>query len=466
MKRDVERNLSEANHTAQKESGEATTRGSSTKLRLLLHCLLLMGACLAVLPSHALCSDQPDASPASTSAAQSAAVARITKRPATVADSIQMTRLGDQSYTDGVPSKGIVAKFSPDGKQFVVILKKGNLQANTNEYSLVLFQTAEAFQAPAPQVLVSLASSSNRPAINNVLWLGVNDTILFLGESPGEQTALYSLKCSSKELKKLTDHPTYLTSFVTNGGGGAIVFSAKNPVATFLTDSAARDGIVVTSEDVTDLIRGSVGGQELDNDTLFIQQLGRETETRVTTLGTTGRGFPPAMSLSPDGKYLLLQTMATHVSATWRQYEDKFLQLVIGNTGPAGSATTVYQYELVDMSTGASQALFDAPIGGGFGSEMAWSTDSKSVIVSYVHLPLNVEDASEVALRKAHTFLVEFKIPSRQFVVVSSEDLKLVNWDRKTGYVACDVGQSDSSEGKATPKVYFRKNGETWSKAS
>ena len=160
-----------------------------------------------------------------------------------------MTRLGDPSYTDGGTSKGIVAKFSPDGKHFVVILKKGNLEANTNEYSLVLFQTAEVFQSPEPQVLVSLASSSNRPAIDNVLWLDDNDTILFLGERPGEQTQLYSLKCSSKELTKLTSHATNLTSFVTTASGEVIVYAAKNPVSTFLTESVARKGIAVTNED-------------------------------------------------------------------------------------------------------------------------------------------------------------------------------------------------------------------------
>src|SRR5260370_36050212 len=188
----------------------------------------------------------------STSTAQSTALAVLKKRPVTVADSIQMNRLGDLSYTNGESSKGIVAKFSPDGKHFVVILKKGNLEANTNEYSLVLFETSAVFQSPEPQVLVSLASSSNWPAIENVLWLGDNDTILFLGERPGEQTQLYSLRCSSKKLTKLTNSATYMTSFVTTASSGVIVYTAKNPVATFLTDSAARNGIAVTGELVTD----------------------------------------------------------------------------------------------------------------------------------------------------------------------------------------------------------------------
>src|SRR5208282_524748 len=190
----------------------------------------------------------------STSTAQSAAVAGPTKRNVTVADSIQMTRLGDSLYTYGVPSKGIVAKFSPDGKQFVVILKKGNLETNSNEYSLVLFQSVDVFHSPAPRVLVSLASSSNRPAIDNVRWLADNDTILFLGEHPSEQTQLYSVKCSSNELKRLTSSATYLTRFVTTASGEKIAYAAKNPIAPFLTESALRKGIAVTNEEVTRLI--------------------------------------------------------------------------------------------------------------------------------------------------------------------------------------------------------------------
>jgi hypothetical protein len=137
------------------------------------------------------------------------------------------------------------------------------------------------------------------------------------------------------------------------------------------------------------------------------------------------------MSLSPDGTHLILQTEATHVANTWGEYEDQFLQSSMRQSGPPGAHTNIFQYELVDTITGASQVLFDAPIPT-LGSEMAWSPDSKSVVVSDVYLPLNVDDPAERELRKAHTFLVEFKIPSRQFVKVSRDDLRLLNWDPKT----------------------------------
>jgi dipeptidyl aminopeptidase/acylaminoacyl peptidase len=427
-------------------------------------CVFLMGGTLPVCCRYVYCSGQPAKRPAgSTSAAQSTTAGQA-KRPVTVADSIQMTRLGDVRYTEGASSKGIAAKFSPDGKQFVVILKKGDLEANSNEYSLVLFETAEVFHSPRPRVLVSLSSSSNDPAIDNVRWLDDNDTILFLGGRPGEPTQLFSLKCSSKELKKLTSSATSLTSFATTASGEEFVYAAKNPGTNFLTESIKRQGLAVTNESVTDLIRGSSGGGEVDDVTLYFKRVNKETITRITSNGLLQSLFNE-MSLSPDGAHLLVQTEATHVSSAWGEYDDKFLKLATRHATAKGGHTNIYQYELVNTDTGTSQVVFDAPIASD-GSEMAWSPDSKSVVVSDVYLPLGVDDPAERELRKAHTFLVETKISSLQFVKISQEDLKLVNWDPKTDLVACDVGRIDSLQGKTTPKAYFRKSGETWSKAS
>jgi len=440
------------------EPGRGSIRMRLIRHRLLLSILLMGSSHLAVYRNPAFGNNQPG-SPVT---AQNTA-GTPTKRPVTVADSIEMTRLGDPIYTEGALSNGIVAKYSPNGKRFVVVLKKGNLEANTNEYSLVLFQTAEVFQSPKPQVLVSMASSSNRPGIDNVLWLDDNDTILFLGENPGETAALYSLKCSSRALIRLTNHATNITSFVATANGQVIVYASESPVATFLTESVARKGLAVANELVTDLIRESHGGNENDNHYLFIKRLGEDSETRIVIHGQVADR--PPMSLSPDGAHLLLQTEAAHVSNTWNEYEDQYLNWFTRHPAPDEGHTSILQYQLVDAVTGASQVLLDAPIAI-VGSEMAWSPDSKSVVVSDVFLPLNVADQAERALRKAHTFLVEFKIPSREFVKISDEDLRLLSWDPKTGYVACDIGRIDSVNGKVTPKAYFQKKGGGWSRSS
>jgi hypothetical protein len=96
------------------------------------------------------------------------------KRRATVADSIEMTRIAGSSsshnrYTGA--SSSDFAVFSPNGKQFVVVVKRGNIAKNTNDYSMLLFQTGRIFEAPVPKTAASFSSSSNREGINNPQWL-------------------------------------------------------------------------------------------------------------------------------------------------------------------------------------------------------------------------------------------------------------------------------------------------------
>jgi hypothetical protein len=386
------------------------------------------------------------------------------KLPVTVADFIQMTRLGDPQYNAGAASKGLVAKFSPDGKRFVVVLRRGNLETNTNEYSLILFETDEVFHSPNPRVLLSMSSSSNRPAIQNVVWIDDNDTILFLGEHAGETTQLYSLKCGSKELKKLSNHATNLTSFVAPPNGAEIVFAAESPELPFVNEHSARQGINVTSEVLSDLIAGKHGGAD-DSYTLFIKQAGSETETRITT---DGRVLDNEMSLSPDGLRLVLKTEATRVPDIWTEYDDQMLKAARHPASGQGATRSIFQYEMVDLATGRGSLLLDAPISPLGGSEVAWSPDSQSVVVSDTYLPLNIDDAAERARRRAHTFLAEVKISSRQLVKISDENLRLIDWDAKTNDVVCDVGRIDSLNGKTTPKTYFRKSNDndTWSRSS
>jgi len=388
----------------------------------------------------------------------------LVKRAVTVADSIQMTRLGDPDYIGGAPSKGRVAKFSPDGKYFLVVLTKGNLEANTNEYSLVLFQTADVFQSPKPRVLVTMSSSSNRPGIDNVHWLDDSDTILFLGERPGENTQLYTLKRSATELAIRTSSATNLTSFVSTDNGAVVVYAARNLISSLLTPSVSRKGIAVRGEDVTDLIKGSYGGDDDDDHSLFIKRLGKESEIKITLHGRVRSDYLKA-SLSPDGAHLLVQTEVRRVANTWSEYEDRFLKLKTGRPFANEALTNIFQYELVDTTTGVSQVLVDAPISS-LGSEMAWSPDSESVVVSGQYLPLNVDNLAERLLRKSHSFLVEFKLSSPKFIEISDEDLRLVNWDSRTGYVECDVGTIDSLRKEATAKAYFQKSGNSWSKVN
>src|SRR5207253_6514552 len=106
-----------------------------------------------------------------------------------------------------------LALFSPDGRRFIVLLKKGNLERNTVDYSVYLFETASVFNSPKPKLLLTMASSSNRTAIEKVKWLTDNKRIVFLGENPRELPQVYEFDVDTRHLEKLTRHSLEIANY-------------------------------------------------------------------------------------------------------------------------------------------------------------------------------------------------------------------------------------------------------------
>src|SRR5712671_2595222 len=80
-------------------------------------------ACLSTLASLSLC-----ATPG---------YAATHGRPVTVRDSISMRLVADSDYFAGYSLVGSVANFSGDARAFVVVVRRGNLNRNTNDYTLL-----------------------------------------------------------------------------------------------------------------------------------------------------------------------------------------------------------------------------------------------------------------------------------------------------------------------------------------
>src|SRR5882724_9725186 len=166
-------------------------------------------------------------------------------RPATVADAIEMTRTGDNDYLSSWDKSGNVALFSPNGAKFAFVTQKGDLKRDVNEYSIRVFDTASALTSPSSRIVATLASSSNRPAISQLKWLPDNDTLVFIGEQPGETPQIYRASCSTSRLDKLTNHPTAVVEFSMSDRGDAFTYLAEakgNPV---FSNEQRRRGFVV-----------------------------------------------------------------------------------------------------------------------------------------------------------------------------------------------------------------------------
>lgn len=382
------------------------------------------------------------------------------KRPVTVADVIAMTRVaesaGSNSWQEGAPIS------SPNGKHVAVVLRKGNLKRNTNVYSLFVLERNAVLRHPAKKLLVSFSSSSNRAAVKQLTWRSDNDSILFLGERPGQLTQLYEIRSSTRRLTRLTNHSTNVTSYSAAASGGTIVYATERPRRNLVAEDIRKHGFHVPENiDLSELIEGHILDGASDRYELFVRG---ERPGKYQPLKVSGRLLFPELRLfvSPDGKHLAIRTLVRQVDPSWKDYEDSVLQMVMNKNLPEGSVTFVERYELVDLERAAARALIDAPIGYS-GSELMWSPDSQSVIVTGVHLPLDVSEPKSREARQAGTFVAEVKIAGGEIIEVTDRNLKLVGWDPQTGLWKFETRQEHNKVGEPPPPEYFRKRQGAWS---
>ena len=378
-----------------------------------------------------------------------------TKRPVTVADAIEMTRLVDSQYSSGGSPSGFVAHFSPNNEKFVVVLRKGNLKENTNEFSLVLWKTSEIFVKPDPEIVLTLSSSSNREAIENVNWLD-NETISLLGEQPGQLQQVYTFNVSTHVLSRLTSSPSSVRAYTIVLGGKRLVFATETPAETLLTKEARKEGVRISGPDsLPDLIAGH--RTPSDRPELLLVN-----EERHCIPIHSKDPVSPYLSgeplLSPDGRYLLVRTQTMHVPEVWKEYTEPFLRHMMEETPPAGEPTRVERYELIDTFSGDAQVLLDAPIGV-YGSESAWAPDSHSIVLAGVYLPLADAQGEERKARRSSTFVVEVSVQHSQVLKIAGGNFRLLRWDGEGNYIDLATDRFSTSP---SPRVVYKKLGKGW----
>lgn len=376
------------------------------------------------------------------------------KRRITVKDTIEMTEFADRGYFLGGAPSSPVAIFSPDKKRFLIRLKKGNVERNVVEYRLLLYETREAFVPTAGKVLLTMSSSSNREAIQQVRWLD-NRTVTFLGEDVGTSPQVYRADIFTKQAVQLTQHPTAVVSYDISQRGQEIVYEAAPSARQVLsTKEVRRNGVVIASQTLDYLLND---GRERDDPRidreLYVQELGKKAR-RVPSLDFLTEYLP--LALSPDGRFAVLAAYVSDIPNQWAEYEDKVLHPYIVERRKPGSLSNVEQYMLVDTRRATIEPLLGAPKAW-LDEGVAWSRGGGFVMVSGTFLPLDSQNQSEDRERKEHPFVVEVEISSRQMRIISGDRLSISHWDE--GRQRITLGRA-SGTSKGLPEVFEKVGGE------
>ena len=384
---------------------------------------------------------------------------RNSRRPVSVADAVTMTTLSDERYFLGDSADGRVAQFSPDGKWFTVLLQKGDIEHNTNVYSLLLFQTGRAFESPKPVVLLSLASSSSHPAIAAPKWLPDNETLIFLCEKDGETAQVCTLNRGTGRLEQRTHHGTRVLSFDASYDGRSIVFLAEPP-ARVSRGVESKQAAVVTAQ-APDLVPRDDCNCPYHDPTeanqLFVQM--RDAPERRVEFSDFAFFFQP-ISVSPDGHYAVLPAAVTTVPGEWSGYTDPVIQRSVAEKRSVGTHSSLERYLLLETNTARIRPLINAPLEAAT-QGFAWGPDSQSAVVSGSFLPLETVDAAERSVREKASFVVEINVATGSFTKISDRRLEVTKWMQRGSRIVLH-----SPSDKANAPVVFEKAGGLWKEIS
>jgi dipeptidyl aminopeptidase/acylaminoacyl peptidase len=343
----------------------------------------------------------------------------IPRRPITVADTIGMTRLVEPRFSPDVSDDerdaNRLAHFSPDGKRFVFLLRKGDLKNDSNQFSLFLVETPAIFNSPKPRTLLTMASSSNRDAIRNVKWID-NDILAFIGEDPGEIPQVFTFDIKRRHLTRRTHSPTTVTGYDIRPDGSAILF-----VADPLPRKTQHEEVVIAGQALSEVLAGNDRDISPWHDSqLFLQQTGKLPSLIKIPAGDVIDPDCP-LSFSPNGRHALIGASVQHLPAAWLDYDDIGLfERTIAKPGEV-EPFSVNRYLLLDIQRRAISSLLDAPQLGF--PLIVWSPTGESVYLRRAHLSLDATNDAERRLRRSGHFDVEVSLPSRKYRKVAENDL-------------------------------------------
>jgi dipeptidyl aminopeptidase/acylaminoacyl peptidase len=376
------------------------------------------------------------------------------KTRVTVADAIAMTRIAGTPYPSYSP-KTDFALFSPNGKLFAIVISRGDLKNDANDYSLLVFRTNHLAAGSMPKALTTFASTSNRAGIASVTWRD-NDTLVFLGSERSDPTELYSIRYSTGRLTKLTDHRQSVVSYGFSENGGTLVYAANRPERPVITNKTLHYGFDVGSEWVSDIIRGTIADREPE---IFLT-----TRTRKDVPVRTKNPFDSGINdlfVAPNGRYVVVKTDTVDVPSVWREYDDAGIQSVFRRGLFNGRPSRILRYELINLRTGKSTVLLNSPTTY-WSQDVLWAPDSKSLLLCGTWLPLDAKAPAETEKRRANKFVVEIAVTGRWFTTISDQDLEPLDWDARTDIVRFRVRPKSPQAGVLPEIVYYRKSAGAW----
>jgi len=344
----------------------------------------------------------------------------------TVKDSIEMLR-----FSRDLGSGKSTVIFSPNKRYFATVTSRGVMQSDEIESTIWIFRSEAVkkyltthgdAEAPAPWSIAKFAAvptvdylASYESIVSDVQWLPNSSSILFLVRSSHKKRELYQVDLSSGSARALTAAGRDVFQFKFKDG--VIVYRAaqsgeSRPQTIDSTDIAARDVTGVPLQTILFPER-----QRFDQySELRVIRNGRDVTLRDPTNSQPIRllnsiqvpEFNP-LSISPGGTAVAVLLPSKEIKKSWESYEPEptlpGLKLRSGDPGAVADSNwdRPVQYALVNLKTGESKSLVNAPSGDSLGyddqSHAVWSEHGGDLLLTNTYLSLDEVGDSERSKR-------------------------------------------------------------------
>ncbi len=341
----------------------------------------------------------------------SATATPATRQPLTVADAIETARFQENRQGESV-------FVSPDGTRYVSMVVRGNIKSD-GIWMDVLSGSLSSPDAAKPRLVTRLfthglpptgpfldqlsgSAALLIPGSNTPIWLSSAE-IAFRWAGDGGHNQIFELNVLSNQLTQLTHEATDVVSFVV-GPNRSLAYEVEAEYSPELSQNMIRSGFSIRSQDVVALLSGVVDGTSI----LDLTMCRRVVAVRVNDVY---RATPVAGSqvkcdvsrlnwggnlISPDGHLMILNTQVSQVPMEWSAYRGHFAEFrKNAEENPHGmDATFINEFVIVDLASGVRRRLWNVPVGNNPWSTVAWSPDSKTVLIAPTMLPVSVSDAA------------------------------------------------------------------------
>jgi hypothetical protein len=326
-----------------------------------------------------------------------------TKRALTAQDEIGLSHFGNP-YS-GHPESVF---FSPDERYFVVSTERGLLAQNKPESTLRVYSSesvrkflllGDEAHEPSPIWIFKRATSKEGPVISSLRWLANSASIAFLLKTPEGLNRLFVANVKTKSVYPLTPENQNVTAFDIRDEMH-FVYSVLSPEIRSRSIRAKRaNSIVGTGRPLDELLFPDDFGllsQMYERSDLWAVVNGKrfpvrdQSSHKILELYLKGQ---EALLLSPNGRFVVTARAVGLIPPTWETlYPPPALSSVYrvrAGQQDLQSLTGiryVSEYVLVDLISGSTKPLTNAPMGeaaGWYGlTAAAWSADGRSIALS------------------------------------------------------------------------------------